>query len=74
MIAFNKTNLKDASIMFQRYSNNKMIFEDKKLSELKISGKFSTLNYDNFLKSIEMIYPIKIVKDGNIVKVGRKLN
>ncbi|WP_418180917.1 FecR family protein [Aliarcobacter lanthieri] len=71
-IYFNKTSLKDASFMFERYSNNKMIFEDEKSSQLKISGKFSTLHYDSFLKSIEMIYPVKIKKDGNTVRVVGK--
>ncbi|RBQ31174.1 siderophore-interacting protein [Arcobacter sp. FW59] len=71
-IYFNKTSLKDASLMFGRYSNNKMLFDDEKSANLKISGKFSTLHYDNFLKSIQMIYPVKIKKDGNIVKVGKK--
>ncbi|MFV7790803.1 FecR family protein [Aliarcobacter lanthieri] len=71
-IYFNKTSLKDASFMFERYSNNKMIFEDEKSSQLKISGKFSTLHYDSFLKSIEMIYPVKIKKDGNTVIVVGK--
>ncbi|MFX4232137.1 FecR domain-containing protein, partial [Aliarcobacter butzleri] len=58
LIKFNKTRLEDASSMFERYSNNKMIIEDEKSSNLKISGKFSTLHYDSFLKSIEMIYPV----------------
>ncbi|WP_419677664.1 FecR family protein [Aliarcobacter lanthieri] len=68
-IYFNKTSLRDASFMFERYSNHKMIFEDEKSSQLKISGKFSTLHYDSFLKSIEMIYQVKIKKDGNTVRV-----
>ncbi|MCT7646237.1 FecR family protein [Aliarcobacter butzleri] len=72
LIKFNKTSLEDASSMFERYSNNKMIFEDEKSSKLKISGKFSTLHYDSFLKSIEMIYPVKIIKDGNIIKISKK--
>ncbi|PUE66296.1 FecR family protein [Arcobacter lacus] len=72
LIKFNKTSLEDASSMFERYSNNKMIFEDEKLSQLKISGKFSTLHYDSFLKSIEMIYPVKMTKDGNIIKISKK--
>ncbi|WP_323589722.1 FecR family protein [Aliarcobacter butzleri] len=72
LIKFNKTSLEDASSMFERYSNNKMIFEDEKSSKLKISGKFSTLHYDSFLKSIEMIYPVKIIKDGNIIRISKK--
>ncbi|QKF72877.1 sigma factor regulatory protein, FecR family [Aliarcobacter faecis] len=71
-IYFNKTSLKDASLIFERYSNIKMEFENDKFSQLKISGKFSTLHYDSFLKSIEMIYPIKVEKSGNVVRVGKK--
>lgn len=72
IIKFDKTTLKDATSMFERYSNNKIQFENEKLAELKISGKFSTLNYDSFLESIKLIYPIKIKKEGNIIKISKK--
>lgn len=72
IIKFNKTTLKDASSMFERYSNNKILFENEKLAELKISGKFSTLHYDSFLESIKLIYPIKVKKDGDILKIGKR--
>lgn len=72
IIKFDKTTLKDASLLFERYSNNKMEFENEKLAELKISGKFSTLHYDSFLESIKLIYPIKVKKEGLIVKISKK--
>lgn len=73
LIIFNKTTLKDAINIFERYSNNKIEFENDKLAQLKISGKFSTLHFDSFLQSIELIYPVKVKKEeNNIVKVGKK--
>jgi transmembrane sensor len=72
IIKFNRTTLKDASSMFERYTNNKMIFGNDKLSELKISGKFLTLHYDSFLESIKLIYPIKVRKQGDVVKIQKK--
>jgi len=60
IIHFDKTTLKEAFALFKRYSNQKVEFQTKELSLLKISGKFSTLHYDSFLESIELIYPIKI--------------
>jgi transmembrane sensor len=72
MVNFDKTTLKEASSLFEKYSNRKMKFANYELSQLKISGKFSTLHYDSFLEAIELIYPVKIEKDGIIVKVLNK--
>ncbi|RXK14511.1 siderophore-interacting protein [Halarcobacter mediterraneus] len=72
IIKFDKTTLKEASSLFERYSNKKMKFETYELSQLKISGKFSTLKYDTFLEAIELIYPIKIQKDNDVIKITQK--
>ena len=71
IIKFNKTSLKDAGLMFERYSNQKIIFDTYELSQLKISGKFSTSHFKNFLESIELIYSLKIIKEGNLIKVSK---
>lgn len=69
IIEFNKTTLKQAFEMFERYSNQKAKFQTKELSLLKISGKFSTLHYDSFLESIELIYPVKVLREKNNIKI-----
>lgn len=72
MIIFNKMTLLDASSIFERYCNKKMSFESYELSQLKISGKFSTLHYDSFLEAIELIYPIKYNRNGNLIQITKK--
>lgn len=72
MIFFNKTSLKDASALFERYSETKMLFETDTLATLRVSGKFSTLRFDNFITSIELLYPIKAIKEGNVIKIVKK--
>ncbi len=69
IIKFDKTSLKEAALIFKRYSNQDIEFEDYEVSQLKISGKFSTLHYESFLEAIELIYPIKIKKEGNLIKI-----
>ena len=70
IIEFHKTTLKEATNIFERYSNQKVEFETFELSQFKISGKFSTLHYESFLEAITLIYPIKIEKiDNHSIKI-----
>ena len=72
IIVFDKMTLLEASSIFERYSNKKMNFQTYDLSQLKISGKFSTLHYDSFLEAIELIYPIKFTKNKNLIQIVKK--
>ncbi len=72
IIVFDKMTLLDASLIFERYSNQKMHFDSYSLSQLKISGKFSTLHYDSFLEAIALIYPIKYTKNASLIKISKK--
>lgn len=72
IIVFDKMTLLEASSIFERYSNKKMNFQTYNLSQLKISGKFSTLHYDSFLEAIELIYPIKFTKNKNLIQIVKK--
>jgi len=69
IIEFNKTTLKEAFDLFTRYTNQKVEFETQELSLLKVSGKFSTLHYDSFLESVELIYPIKILQHEDTIQI-----
>lgn len=71
IINFNKSTLKEASLIFQRYANLDIKFENYELSQLKISGKFSTLHYDSFFEAIDLIYNLKVLKEGNLVKISK---
>lgn len=72
MIFFNKTSLKDASALFERYTKTKMVFETDALARLKVSGKFSTLRFESFLSSLELLHPIKAIKEGGEIKIVKK--
>ena len=72
IIKFDKTTLKTAVNILERYTNQKIEFESYELSQLKISGKFSTLHYKSFLEAIELIYPIKSQKEGDLIKIVKK--
>lgn len=72
IIEFDKTTLQEAFNLFERYSSQKVKFQTKELSLLKISGKFSTLHYDSFLESIELIYPVKILRQANSIEIVNK--
>jgi transmembrane sensor len=72
VITFDKTTLQKAALIFERYSNQKIEFASHDLSQLTISGKFSTRHYKGFLDAIELIYPIKSQKEGNLIKIVKK--
>jgi len=69
LLEFNKTTLKEAINLFRRYTDTQVKFENYELSQLTISGKYSTKQYDSFLESIALIYPIKIIKNNNLIKI-----
>ena len=71
-IFFNKTTLEQACNMLEPYSNQKVLFDNETLANLTVSGKFSTLHFESFLKSIELIYPIKRVYEGKIIRIVKK--
>jgi len=71
LIQFKETSLKDAVSMFERYTDQKIEFESFEISELKVSGKFAISKYENFLESIQLIYPINIVKKGKIFIISK---
>jgi len=71
IIQFKETSLKDAVVMFSRYSDKKIQFNDQEIEEMKISGKFNTSHYESFLESIQLIYPIKITKRGKILVISK---
>lgn len=72
IINFNKTTLKDASLIFERYANLEIQFDNYDLTQLKISGKFSTLHYESFFEAIKVIYKLEVQKQGNLIKISKK--
>ncbi|RXJ91793.1 siderophore-interacting protein [Arcobacter sp. CECT 8983] len=72
LIYFENHTLKDAVSFFQRYINKKVEFDSYELSQQKISGKFSTKNFDGFIDSIKLLYSLKIEEKEKILKISKK--
>ncbi|NOU22122.1 MAG: FecR family protein [Methyloglobulus sp.] len=63
-IVFDMTSLSDAAEQLSRYHPVKIVFDDPKLKQLKISGTFNTKDLPIFLSTLESIYPL-ITQHGN---------
>ena len=72
LLVFTKTTLSEATKIFQRYSDKKTSFQNNELSQLKISGSFSTKDYDKFLHALPLIYPIKVHKNMDKIQILKK--
>ncbi|WP_418184749.1 FecR family protein [Aliarcobacter vitoriensis] len=71
-IVLDKTQLKDALEEFSKYSDISIEFLSKEVENYLITGEFSSTQIDIFLKTITKIYPIKIDKKDNVLKVSRR--
>lgn len=71
-IYLENNSLKDATSFFQRYVNKKVEFDSYEISQLKISGKFSTKHFDDFLDSIKLLYSLKIEEKEEVLKISKK--
>ena len=47
----------------------KMIFEKEKVKLYPISGNFEVKHFDNFLKVLPMIHPVKVENKDNIIVI-----
>ncbi len=69
LIKFENTSLKEALKEFARYSNTNIILENYKVSQFKISGVFSIKELDKFIKALPEIYPLRIQRHKDIIKI-----
>lgn len=60
---FSKTPLKEAMKKFSRYTKLNVEFENENVENTPITGKFSINEFNNFLKALPKIYPLKLIKD-----------
>lgn len=72
LLIFDKTTLKEALEIFNRYDSTKVAILDYETSQLKVSGEFLTKDFDKFLEALPFIYPIKISKKDKIIKIEKK--
>ncbi|NVJ54466.1 MAG: FecR domain-containing protein [Campylobacteraceae bacterium] len=64
--------LKDATSFFQRYVNKKIEFDSYEVSQLKISGKFSTKHFNDFIDSIKLLYSLEVNEKEEVLKISKK--
>ena len=69
LIKFENISLKEALEEFARYNDKNIILEDYKVSQFKISGIFSIKNLDKFIVALPEIYPLKIKKEKDSIKI-----
>ncbi len=72
-LLFKQTKLKEVIEKFSEYLDYKVIIEDKSLKTLPISGEFSINDFDNLMKSLSIIHPIKTYKIGNTYYIKKKI-
>ncbi|RXJ80840.1 FecR family protein [Arcobacter sp. F2176] len=72
LIYFKNDTLEKAFLVFEKYTNKKIIFDTYSLSQLKITGKFKSNQFDDFLEAVKVLYPISVVKKENIIKLVNK--
>lgn len=71
-INFNQVPLKDVIKQFSKYSNLSISFSSKEIEDYTITGEFVYNQIDIFLKNIIKIYPLTIIKNGNLVQISKK--
>lgn len=72
ILKFQKASLQKVLEEFHRYHEYKVEFENYELSQLNISGVFTIDKFDDFLESLTEIYPVKIHKEKNKIKILQK--
>lgn len=73
LLQFENISLKEALDEFARYNNLNIVFDDYEISQIKISGIFNIKKVNSFLDSLPEIYPLKIKKQNNTIKILKAL-
>ncbi len=71
-LVFDKTSLKDSLEEFSRYVDINIEYDNSKVAQIPITGKFSTNDFDKFLLALPKIYSITVDKNQNSLKFSKK--
>lgn len=71
-LVFDKTSLKDSLKEFSRYEDINIEYDNSKVAQIPITGKFSTNDFDKFLLALPKIYSITVDKNQNSLKFSKK--
>lgn len=66
---FQQTSLKEVLNEFSKHLDITVSFEKQNTSEYPISGNFDVEHFDDFLKVLPMIHPIKVIKSGDRIVI-----
>lgn len=72
-LLFKQTKLEEVIKEFSKYLDYKIVIENKSLKDLPISGNFSINDFDNLMKSLSIIHPIKTYKIDNTYYIKKKI-
>ncbi len=67
-ILLDNTPLEEAIKQFSRYNEIKVSFENYRVTQIPITGKFTLNEFDSFIKALPKIYALKIEKKSNEIK------
>jgi len=71
VLIFKDTELADAAAEFNRYNARKIKLEDPAVAHLKINGTFQAENSELFASSIQELFGLRIIKNGNDTTLSR---
>ncbi|WP_418186709.1 FecR family protein [Aliarcobacter lanthieri] len=66
-VSFNQTNLNDVFDEFSKYLDIQITFEKERAKRYPISGTFDVKYFDDFIKVLPAIHPIKVVRKDNTI-------
>jgi transmembrane sensor len=66
---FNNETLVDAAAQLNRYPGDRLVVRDPRVATLRVSGMFKTGNPERFGRTLEQIYPVRVVKNGNDLEI-----
>jgi len=71
---FRQTSIKDVLKTFRKYININVKIIDKNIEDLKISGNFTSEEFDKIIANLPLIHPVIIEKEDNQIIIKRKIN
>jgi len=71
-IVFNSTPLSEVVDEFNRYNTRQLVITDPRISDMKISGEFSSSNPDSLLKGLDALRKFKIHETPDRIEISGK--
>ena len=66
---FENETLAEAAAELNRYPGDRLVVRDSRVATLRVSGMFKTGNPERFGRTLEQIYPVRVVRNGNELEI-----